>query len=443
MSPYEIILKKREGKSLSYDELDYFINGFTKKTIPDYQMAALAMAIYFQGMTFEETADLTKIMVESGEYITFPESVGTTVDKHSTGGVGDKISIPLIGIVASAGIPVPMIAGRGLGHTGGTIDKLESIPGFRTDLSTHEFVEQVKSSGCALIGQTSDIAPADKAFYALRDVTATVSSIPLMTASIMSKKLAEGAQAFTLDVKYGSGAFMNTVEEAEKLAVTLVKTGHLSGRNMIAYLTNMDQPLGNKIGNWLEIEESLETLRGSGPKDLLDLTYLFAGTMIFQGGKAESIDAGIALAKELTESGKAYNKFIEMVNLQGGDISVFESPKHFRRVETEIEIKAPSSGYIHQIDALKLGQAAVVLGAGREKKEDVIDLFVGFEIYHQVGDQVKAGDKLATIYMNNPEKSDDVISRVKSAFVIKDVSCEALPLVVKMVTPEKSIEYSL
>ena len=440
MNAYEIILKKRDGHELFEEEIVYFINEFTAGVIPQYQMSALAMAIYFQNMTFKETAYLTKVMLESGKQLNLDSIDGIKVDKHSTGGVGDKVSIPLIAIVAAAGIPVPMIAGRGLGHTGGTIDKLEAIPGFRTDLTEEEFIESIKKINACLIGQTKDIAPADKKLYALRDVTATVPSIPLITASIMSKKLAEGANAFTLDVKYGSGAFMKTVEDATILAESLVQTGHLQGRSMIAYLTNMNQPLGLKIGNWLEIEESIDILKGCGPKDITDLTLIFAGTMIYQGGKATTIVEGIQIAKFCIESGDAYEKFCELVILQGGDTSHFEDYKSFRDVKHVIEIRAEKDGYIKSIDALELGLISVAIGGGRQNTDDIIDPHVGIEIFHKVGDSVNIGDILAKLYLNK-NSNDEIILRTKSAFIISNEPVKALPLIAKMISEKGELPF--
>jgi len=319
MLPAEIIRKKRDGGKLTKDEISFFVNGYIKGTIPDYQMSAFLMAVYFQGMDFEETTYLTEVMLHSGEIVDLSDVPGVKVDKHSTGGVGDKISLILAPIVASAGVPVPMISGRGLGHTGGTLDKLESIPGFKTNLSIIEYKKVISEIGLVMIGQTQEIAPADKKIYALRDVTATVESIPLISASIMSKKLAEGIDALVLDVKTGNGAFMREYDKALNLAQTLFAIGKNFGKKVIAFITDMNQPLGYAVGNWLEVVESVQCLRGFEVPDLMELTYTLAGAMIMLGEKAMSIEDGIKIAKKVVHSGEAYEKFLQLVERQGGE----------------------------------------------------------------------------------------------------------------------------
>lgn len=429
----DLIEKKRDGKVLSSDEIKFFIDGVTAGTIPDYQMSALLMAIYFQGMNTEETKDLTKSMLHSGEVLNLSEIEGVKVDKHSTGGVGDKISLPLVPIVAATGVKVPMMSGRGLGHTAGTLDKLESIPGFRVNLSIEEFRAQLKRMNVSMIGQTLNLAPADKKIYALRDVTATVPSIPLITASIMSKKLAEGAEAFVFDVKFGQGAFMRNKEDALKLAESLVRTGEASGKRCVAYLTNMEQPLGLKIGHWHEIEETIDILKGVGPKDSMELTYVFAATMIWLGGKEPSIEAARRLAEQKVKSGEAFALFRELVIEQGGDVSVIDHPEKFRKVKEVISVYAPKSGYVHGIDSLALGKLTVAMGGGRAKAEDKIDHQVGIEIFHKVGDEIKQGDLMAKLYINNSQDKKIHQERCLQAFHIQSSRCEPLELVWKTI----------
>ena len=425
----DIIENKRNGKSLSTEEINFFISGVTSGDIPDYQMSALLMAIYFQGMSTEETKALTESMLHSGDVLNLQDIPGIKVDKHSTGGVGDKISLPLVGIVAAAGVPVPMMSGRGLGHTGGTLDKLESIPGFRVNLTEAEFRAQIRKLNIAMIGQTKNLAPADKKIYALRDVTATVPSIPLITASIMSKKLAEGAQSFVFDVKFGQGAFMVKLEDAKKLAESLVRTGELAGKKSVAYLTNMEQPLGFKIGHWLEIEETLDILKGKGPEDSTELTHLFAATMIWLGGKAKTVAEGRAISLEMVKSGKALERFRQMVSEQGGDASVLDNPEKFRKIKTVVEVKSTTSGFLHGLDSLKLGKLTVHMGGGRARAEDNIDHHVGIEIFHKVGAQIKSGETVAKLYLNQTERRQEFSELCLDAFHIKTSSCEKLPLV--------------
>lgn len=429
MIPYEIIAKKRDGKALSKAEIDYIIEAYKTDSLPDYQMAALCMAIYFQGMDFEETTHLTQAMLHSGAILDLSKLPGKKIDKHSTGGVGDKVSLPLVGIVPACGITVPMVSGRGLGHTGGTLDKLESIPGFNVNLSVSEFMSSLEKLGCCMIGQTKEVAPVDKKIYALRDVTATVSSIPLITASIMSKKLAEGADGYVLDIKYGSGALIQDQQQAIILGNYLVKTALLSHVKAVGYLTNMNQPLGLKIGNWLEVEESIEVLEGKGPKDLVDLTLLQAGTMIYLGEKAASIEDGIEQAKAVIKNGKALDKFLEMTAHQGGDADILIARHRYPKAKYQVELKAAHAGYIHHIDALTCGLVNVMIGSGRRQVSDAINPKVGMVLHHKIGDKVHAGDTLITLHVDDNQLLDDASTRLLSGIQIKDAFCEPAPLV--------------
>lgn len=418
MNATEIIVNKRDGGELSKAEIDFMVAGFTGGDIPDYQMSAFAMAVYLRNMTHQETAFLTQAMLHSGRVLDLSSIKKKTVDKHSTGGVGDKVSLPLVGIAGAAGVTVPMISGRGLGHTGGTLDKLESIRGFNVNLSVEEFIKKLKEVGVAMIGQTTEIAPADKRLYALRDVTGTVSSIPLMTASIMSKKLAEGAHAFVFDIKYGRGAFMKRKRDAKVLAESLVRTADLSGRDAIGYLTNMDQPLGNKIGNWLEVEETIDILRGEGPPDLKIITHLFAATMIMLGGKARSLEEGFEVSNRMVRSGKAFDKFVEMVKAQGGDAGWILNPASVPKANDIVDINSPSEGYVHDIDSLEVGLACVAIGAGRQKVDDLVDHQVGVDLLRKIGDRAKKGEPLAKLYINDESKIDEAARRIGDSFKI-------------------------
>jgi pyrimidine-nucleoside phosphorylase len=425
----DLIGKKRDGISLSKEEIDFLIEGITDKSIPDYQVTAWLMAVYFRGMSYEETNFLTKAMLNSGEVLQLKSIKGTTIDKHSTGGVGDKVSLPLVPIVASLGVPIPMISGRGLGHTGGTLDKLESIPGFNVNLSAAQFESMIAKIGCSMIGQTKEIAPADKILYSLRDVTATTSSIPLITSSIMSKKLAEGSDGFVFDVKFGHGAFMKELKSATELANSLVQTAELSNNTSIAYLTNMDQPLGFKIGNWLEIEETIDILKGKGPRDLQIITYLFSATMAYLGKKVDSIEEGVICSVEAVKSGKAFEKFLEIVTEQGGDALVVQNPETYPRAAHLLEISADSAGYMASINSLELGLANVALGGGRLKTSDLIDPCVGIEIFHKVGERVEDGDLIAKVYYNDGVEMGELKGRIERAFSISSSPCDPLELI--------------
>lgn len=397
-----IIRKKRDGEVLSSGEIKYIINQYTNGSVPDYQFSAFLMAIFINGLNDEESKVLTETMLYSGTVVDLSEIPGKKVDKHSTGGVGDKLSLILAPIVASTGISVPMISGRGLGHTGGTLDKVEAIPGFSVDTNLDTLIKMLKKHGLVLVGQTDEIAPADKKIYALRDVTSTVDSIPLIAGSIMSKKLAEGIDALVLDVKYGAGAFMKTAENAKKLASTLVSIGEMFGKETIAYITKMEEPLGYKIGNWLEIEESIDALQGKGPKDVMEISHLLAGTMIYLGGKAKTVEEGIKISEEMVENGSAFQKWLDLVESQGGDINYMKNPELYKSASYEFEIKAEKDGYITQMDALKIGLASVELGAGRKVKDDPVDAQAGIVLKKKIGHKVKKSETIMVGFTNNP-----------------------------------------
>jgi len=423
MTAYELISKKRDGHELSDEEIAFIIDNFTQDNLPDYQMSAFLMAVFFQGMNDRETMSLTRSMLESGDIVDLNEIPGIKVDKHSTGGVGDKVSIVLAPIVAAAGVPVPMISGRGLGHTGGTLDKLESIPGFRVDYSIAEYKEKIAKIGVCLIGQTPTLVPADKKMYALRDVTATIQAIPLITGSIMSKKLAEGIDALVLDVKTGKGAFMQTYDKSVELAKKLIAVGEQFGKPTIAYITNMNEPLGNKIGNWLEIEECIDALHGHGPEDLMEITHQLSGAMIYLGGKADSIEQGVSISKEIIQSGKAYQKFLEIVDEQNGDMTYIQSPEKYKKAKFISEIKAGQSGYIQSMDALEIGLTSVSLGAGRQKSDDIIDPEAGIVLHKKIGRQIDSDETIITIHTNK----ENVIERAKQR-LLKSVRISDAPV---------------
>ena len=404
MNTVDLIIKKRNGKALSKDEIYFLINSYTKGKIPDYQFAALLMAILFNGMTKSETSYLTEAMLHSGKVIDLSFIKGPKIDKHSTGGIGDKTSIILAPIVAAAGVNVPMISGRGLGHTGGTLDKLESIPGFNINLSLKEYKSVLKKCGAVLIGQTKDIAPADKLIYSLRDVTGTVPSIPLITGSIMSKKLAEGVDGLVLDVKTGSGAFMREMKDAVELAGSLINTARAFNKKVIAFITDMNQPLGNYIGNWLEVYESIMVLHGKQKGNLLDLSLHLSGAMIYLGSQASSIKEGIEIAREQITNGKAFDKFVEIVKLQGGDISYILNPKKYPKSKFIKKIKSNVAGYIKSIDNYRVGLAALELGAGRKTMGDKIDPKAGLIFKVKIGDNIKKDDLIAELHSQSMDK---------------------------------------
>ncbi len=400
MHMIDLIAKKRDGYSLTQEEIQYIIHNYTQGLIPDYQMSAFLMAVYFQKMTNEEATYLALAMRDSGDVIDLSSIPGIKVDKHSTGGVGDKVTLVLGPLLASLGAKFAKMSGRGLGHTGGTIDKLESIPGYQVERSVEDFIEQVNTIGIAVVGQSGDVAPADKKLYALRDVTATVDVIPLIASSIMSKKLASGADAIVLDVKVGHGAFMKTEEEAIKLAELMVSIGRLAGKKMTAILTGMDEPLGHKIGNALEVYEALETLQGKGPKDLVDVTVAIGSHLMLDANLASSLDEAKEKLHRALNDGSAYQKFLELAKAQGGDVEALKHPEALLSKHT-IELLSDHEGYVTDINALDIGKAAMRLGAGRETKEDHVLLDVGVDLHVKIGHHIKKGDKLATLYVRD------------------------------------------
>lgn len=421
MRMVDIIEKKRDGQELTTAEINFFIEGYTKGEIPDYQASALAMAIYFQDMNDRERADLTRAMVESGDTIDLSAIDGVKVDKHSTGGVGDTTTLVLAPLVASLGVPVAKMSGRGLGHTGGTIDKLESIAGFHVELTREQFIDLVNRDKVAVIGQSVNLTPADKKLYALRDVTGTVNSIPLIASSIMSKKIAAGADAIVLDVKTGDGAFMKTQEDAEKLAHAMVRIGNHVGRKTIAIISDMSQPLGFAIGNALEVKEAIETLQGKGPKDLTELVLTLGSQMVILAGKAKTSKEAKEMLLDAIHSGKALAKFKEFLANQGGDASIVDDLTKLPQAKYKIELPAKQSGYISRMVADEIGVASMILGAGRATKEDVIDLAVGLVLHKKVGDKVEEGESILTIYSNR-ENVEDVKQKLYDNIFIADTA---------------------
>lgn len=428
----EIINKKKKGLELSKEEIDFIIQGYTKGEIPDYQISALLMAICFQGMNETETGNLCDSMIHSGEVIDLSSINGIKVDKHSTGGVGDKTSLVLGPMVASLGGKVAKLSGRGLGHTGGTIDKLESIPGFSTSLTIDEFIKQVNDVGLAIIGQTKEVDPADKKLYALRDVTATVDSIPLIATSIMSKKLATGSDAICLDVKYGSGAFFNNVEDAKKLATCMVKIGKHMNKDTKAIISNMDQPLGNAIGNILEVKEAINTLKGNGPKDLVELCVNAGAIMLMQAHIYEDERMAKEDLLENIENGKALVKLCEFVKAQGGDESYILDPDKFEKAKYEIKVCSDIDGYIESINTVGMGEVSVKLGAGRAKKEDSIDFSAGIIVNKKPGDKVAKNELLATMYTNK-ENVDYLIDELRGTYKIVDTPTKPLKTIEEII----------
>jgi len=429
MRAYDLIRTKRDGGTLSAEEIEFLVTGFVRGEIPDYQMSAFLMAVYFRGMTPEETTHLTLAMARSGRILDLSGIPGTKVDKHSSGGVGDKTSIALVPLVASCGVPVPKMSGRGLGHTGGTLDKLESIPGFRTVLSVEAFVEQVRRVGCAIVAQTADLAPADGKIYALRDVTATVDSIPLIASSIMSKKIASGADAIVLDVKAGSGAFMKQVQDAHRLAHTMVEIGRLVGRRTVAVVSDMDQPLGRAVGNAVEVREAIATLRGEGPADLTDLCLALGSRMLVLGGRVTSLEEGEELLRAQIRNGAGLCKLAEMIRSQGGDPAVVEDPARLPSAPVTVQVQAPEAGYVQAIDAEAVGLAAMRLGAGRARKDDPIDHGVGIVLQAKVGDRVELGQVLAQILSRDEAVGAEGARRVLAAYRIGPERPATRPLV--------------
>ncbi|ASZ06428.1 pyrimidine-nucleoside phosphorylase [Enterococcus thailandicus] len=408
MRMVDLIEKKRDGKTLTKNEIDYIITNYTNNQIPDYQLSALLMAIFYQDMTDEEITNMTLAMANSGDVIDLTSLNGIKVDKHSTGGVGDTTTLILAPLVASVGVTVAKMSGRGLGYTGGTLDKLEAIPGFKIELSDEEFIRIVNESQVAVIGQSGNLAPADKKLYALRDVTATVDSIPLIASSIMSKKIAAGADAIVLDVTTGDGAFMKNIEDARRLAKTMTSIGKLANRQTIAVISDMSEPLGEAIGNSLEVVEAIETLQGNGPEDLIEMCYVLGSQMVVLAKKADSVEEARVMLQEALTSGKALEKFKEMIQNQGGDIRVVEKPELLLTARYQVELPAKSAGLVSKIVANELGIAAMMLGAGRKTKEDAIDHAVGLKLHKKIGDSVQEGESLLTIYSNTEDLSQVV-----------------------------------
>lgn len=433
MRVYEIISKKRDGEKLSKEEIDFFIDGYTKEKIPDYQMSAFLMAIFLNGMDIDETANLTLSMMRTGKTLDLSEVPQVKVDKHSTGGVGDKVSLILAPLVASCGLCVPMLSGRGLGHTGGTLDKLESISGFKTSFSLKKFEKNLKEIGLCIIGQTEDIAPADKKIYALRDVTATVDSIPLITSSILSKKLTEGADVIVFDVKVGNGAFMQDEKRAISLAQTLIQVGKRLKKKMVALITDMNEPLGEAVGNSLEVIESIEALKGNFQKDLMEVTFALGSCMLILGKRVKRFEKAKEILNQAIKDGKALDKFRQMIERQGGESRVIDNYNLLPKAQFEILVKSPKSGHLRSVDTKKIGFSAVELGAGRERKEDKIDHSVGFLIKKKVGDYVKKGDVIAKVLANDKNKGEVAKGKILSAYEISRTKSKRLKTILYLV----------
>ncbi|WP_028124991.1 pyrimidine-nucleoside phosphorylase [Eremococcus coleocola] len=417
MRMIDLIEKKQMGQALTQDEIQYIVTNFTNETIPNYQMAAFMMAVYFQGMSKEEAGWLTMAMAESGDQMDLSAIEGVKVDKHSTGGVGDTTTIILAPLVAACGVPVAKMSGRGLGHTGGTIDKLEAIPGFHTEVPVEDFIKLVNKNKLAVVGQTGNLTPADKKMYALRDVTSTVQSIPLIASSIMSKKIAAGADAIVLDVKVGDGAFMKNVDQARELAQTMVSIGQVVGRQVLAVISDMSQPLGRAVGNALEIQEAIDTLKGHGPQDLTDLCLVLGSQMLIAAGAADNLEVGKAMLQAKIDDGSALAKFKDFVQAQGGNPAVADDPSLLPQAKYKIEVPAPQAGYVTDWVAHDIGVAANLLGAGRNTLDDVIDPAVGLMVQAKIGDYVDQGQSLATIYADR-EQVDDVIEKILAAVTL-------------------------
>jgi pyrimidine-nucleoside phosphorylase len=428
MRAVDIIIKKREKQALTSEEINYFVEGFTHGEIPDYQVSACAMAVLLNGMTPRETTDLTMAMAKSGEILDLSGVVKIAIDKHSSGGVGDKTSLVVLPIVVACGLPVGKMSGHGLGFSGGTLDKMESIPGYRVNLTTEEFKNQLRNDGIVLTGQSLDLAPADGKLYSLRDVTGTVQSIPLIASSIMSKKIAAGAHAIVLDIKVGLGAFMETLSEARKLANLMVDIGRLAGCEVVALLSDMNQPLGNAVGNSLEVIEAINTLHNHGPVDFHEHCLHVSAHMLVLGHRTPDLESGRRMAEEAIASGGAFEKFRILVRVQGGDVSFVDSPGKLPRAKFIEVVKADRSGYLSQVHARMIGEAAVALGAGRARKDDPVDHAVGLIIHHKVGDQVDKDDPLFTIYANDATKQAVVQDGLRMAFGWSDSPIKALPL---------------
>lgn len=432
-----MIYKKKRGEVLTNEEISFMVQEYTNGNIPDYQMSAMMMAICFQGMTAEETLQLTLAMRDSGDVLDLSRIDGIKVDKHSTGGVGDKTTLVLAPMVAALGIPVAKMSGRGLGHTGGTIDKLEAFPGFSTSLPEDKFMENVNEIKLAIAGQTANLAPADKKLYALRDVTATVDQMSLIAGSIMSKKLAAGSDAIVLDVKTGNGAFMKSEEDAVALAEEMVRIGNGAGKKTVAVITDMDQPLGNAVGNALEVKEAILSLNGNGPKDFMEVVYELGAQMVILAGKAESLEEAIAKLKETISSGSALKKFAEFVEAQGGEPSYVYEPYLLPSANYTLEVKNTQQGYVHRILAEEIGKASLVLGGGRLTKESEIDLGVGILLKKKRGDRVTDGDTLAIIYANNMQRAIEAYGKIVNAYQISEEQPESIPMIKRVITDVK------
>jgi pyrimidine-nucleoside phosphorylase len=429
----DVIRKKRDGVELSRAEIEGLVNAYTNAEIPDYQVSAWLMAVLLKGMTRPETAALTDAMLHSGEVLDLSSLPARKVDKHSTGGVGDKTSLVLAPLAAAAGVVVPMISGRGLGHTGGTLDKLEAIPGFNVNLPVAEFRHVLEVCGCAMIGQTAEIAPADRKLYALRDVTGTVESPYLICASIMSKKLAEGIDALVLDVKTGSGAFMKSENDAAFLAELMVETGERMGKQVVALITDMDQPLGKMIGNALEVVECVEVLRGVGPEDLRELCLELAGWMLHLGGASKTVAEGKQQSAKLISSGKALEKFRQMVELQGGDPRIIDDARRLPQAQHTVQVASAKAGYVASMQCEQIGTACVILGGGRERKEDSVDPAVGIVLHKKVGDRVAAGESLATIHYNSQAKAARARELIEASCQIAETAPPKRPLIHRVI----------
>lgn len=437
----QIIIRKRDGGVLSESELQFMIEGFVTGELPDYQMAAFLMAIYFQGMSFEETFLLTKMMIDSGSRVDLSHLNKFPIDKHSTGGVGDKISLILAPLVAAAGVAVPMMSGRGLGHSGGTLDKLEAIPGFRTRLTLAEYVAQIEKIGVAMIGQTDEIVPADRKIYALRDRTGTVASVPLVVASILSKKIAEGARALVLDVKTGKGAFFQSYDSALTLAKTLIAISQKFGLQTSAMMTSMEQPLGNAVGNWLETREAIDTLKGHGPEDVVEITFALGAEMLVQANVVDHVVAGREKLQRLLTSGVAYDKFLTLVAAQGGDVAVIEKPEIYPNSQFHHTIVSHKNGFVRSIDALTIGLLAMEIGAGRKKISDQIDYGAGIILSKKVGQPIGEGEPLAEVFFSRCMSWGDLERKIREAIEISEETPDSLPLILNYIDQEGQVEW--
>lgn len=433
MKAVDIIIKKRDKHELTKEEINFFIKGFTSGDIPDYQAAAWAMAVLLNGMTDQESTNLTMSMAHSGDILDLTDVVEICLDKHSTGGVGDKTTLVVEPLVAACGLPFGKMSGRGLGYSGGTLDKMESIPGYRVDLTREEFISQLKTIGIVLSGQSGDLAPADGKLYALRDVTGTVPSMPLIASSVMSKKIAGGAQVIVLDVKVGTGAFMETLKDARTLSRLLVSIAQISGRKAMCMLSDMNQPLGNAVGNSLELLEAIDTLHGGGPNDFVEHCLSTAAYLVMLGKKAKNLIHARQMVEDVLKNGKAWEKFRQMVIAQGGDVSFIDQPDLLPKASYIETVNVNKNGFVHWVDARTIGETSVDLGAGREKKSDKIDHAVGIVVHHKVGDYVIAGEPLFTIHANSKEKLENAKQRVLDAHKIEDGECEPLPLFYEIV----------